>query len=240
MTTLFIATRNPHKVQEFQAVLSEAYRFLSLPDFPAAPRIEEDATTFAGNARQKAVGLADWLWREVQAARFSLTGCRRLLVLADDSGLEVDALGGAPGVYSARFAQEDPRATTNASDSANNAKLLRRLAACDLPQRRARFRCVVAATEIPLPGASPQTDCPAWSSRTELFEGVCEGHIGFEPQGQHGFGYDPLFYPQGYAESFAQLGEPVKNRISHRAQALIRMQRWLAIGSRPNEGHRGM
>jgi XTP/dITP diphosphohydrolase len=166
----------------------------------------EDAGTFAGNATKKSVALAKWL-DETQAAG-------PLYVLADDSGLEVDALGGAPGVHSARFAALDTGTPGNSSNADNNAKLLRLLGDLALDKRTARFRCVLALTPIPL-------------TRTELFEGACEGRIEFSPRGLHGFGYDPLFVPKGYEATFGELSEEVKNGISHRAKALLGLRRWL-------------
>lgn len=226
MTQLLIATRNAHKVQEIRAILSNAFDYLSLVDFPDAPQVIEDAPDFAGNAIKKAMALAEWLRRKGPAP--SWPPGLRLLVLADDSGLEVDALDGAPGVHSARFAALDkPEAADtsapkvgagNASDAANNAKLLRLLAPVPREQRTARFRCVLAV--VP---ANP----PAPELNAELFEGSCEGHIDFTPTGHGGFGYDPLFVPQGHAQSFAELGEAVKNQLSHRAQALMKLRSWL-------------
>jgi XTP/dITP diphosphohydrolase len=143
----------------------------------------------------------------------------QFLVLADDSGLEVDALGGAPGVHSARFAALDSGKPGHLSDAANNAKLLLLLKEVPAGKRTARFRCVMALA---------RTDLKSGSSDLQLFEGVCEGRIGFEPRGQNGFGYDPLFGPDGFEESFAELGEEIKNRLSHRARALEKLKAALA------------
>jgi len=156
---------------------------LGMDEFPDLPEVEEDLDTFKGNAAKKA---------ETQAG---LTG---LWVLADDSGLEVDALDGEPGVYSARYAGEP------ADYAANNRKLLAELDGVD--DRAARFRCVIALAH---PGIETQT-----------VEGRCEGRIGFSPRGDNGFGYDPLFIPDGYDSTFAELDAEVKNSISHRAMAL--------------------
>ena len=160
-------------------------------------------------------------------------------VLADDSGLEVDALNGAPGVHSARFAALDAGAGENSSDTANNAKLLRLLQDVPPARRTARFRCVLALAGLtPVPsifnprvfegGDKSDRLKPALQtgsvSEPLLFEGVCEGRISFAPSGQGGFGYDPLFIPDGFSVSFAELGEAVKNRISHRARALARLR----------------
>jgi len=273
MVILFVATRNAHKIQEIRAILGKRFQYLTLDNFPGAPETTEDADTFAGNATKKAVELAGWLAQ--QKAEHGRRNAE-LYVLADDSGLEVDALNGAPGVHSARFAaigertpqtfcahcapvpdghpphpslspsegervpewrergrfmgsgnSRSARGAGNAPDRANNAKLLHLLKNVPLEKRTARFRCVLALTAV-LPearrGSSPVCYADELELQTELFEGVCEGHIGFAPQGQRGFGYDPLFIPDGYQESFAELGEEVKNKLSHRAKALARLR----------------
>jgi XTP/dITP diphosphohydrolase len=211
MTTLIIATRNAHKVEEIRGILGAGFAFRTLRDFPDAPGVVEDAETFAGNAAKKAVELAKWLG--VQSSGFKAQGST--FVLADDSGLEVDALHGAPGVHSARFAADETGATGNAPDAANNAKLMRLLRDVPGDRRSARFRCVIALV-------------PLASARAETFDGACEGHIALMANGAGGFGYDPLFVPTGFTQSFAELGEEVKNRISHRARALARLREWLA------------
>ncbi|HSH96451.1 MAG TPA: non-canonical purine NTP pyrophosphatase [Roseimicrobium sp.] len=203
MTTLLIATRNRHKVQEIQALLGDGFRCLTLDDFPGAPAIDETATTFAGNATLKSEGLAKWLCDGGVAA-----GNLPAFVLADDSGLEVDALGGAPGVYSARFAAQLTGKSGNSPDSENNARLLRELDSIPDDRRTARFRCVIALTSTVPP------------KFTEIFQGACEGRIERAPKGAGGFGYDPLFIPTRHHQSFAELGEVVKNGISHRANAM--------------------
>jgi len=219
MTTLLIATRNAHKVGEIRSILGEGFRYLTLKDFPGSPSVIEDADTFAGNATKKAVELARWLggtWN-------SEPGTRNTLVLADDSGLEVDALGGKPGVHSARFAALDSGQPGNSTDGDNNAKLLRLLKDVPLEKRTARFRCVLALTPViadRMESASPVCYLDEFELQTTLFEGACEGRIDFVPRGQGGFGYDPLFVPDGFAQSFAELGEEAKNRMSHRARAL--------------------
>ena len=224
MTTLLIATRNAHKVGEIQAILGAQFRFLTLNDFPAAPPVIEDAPTFAGNATKKAVELARWL-------RASSPATRRpsFFVLADDSGLEVDVLNGAPGVYSARFARivdgSSGSSAGNSPDAGNNAKLLRLLKEMPLEKRTARFRCVIAlvpVAEEKIESTSPV--CYADEFAAQLFDGACEGRIQFAPRGRGGFGYDPLFVPDGFAESFAELGEDVKNKLSHRAKALAKLK----------------
>ena len=207
MTTLIIATRNAHKVAEIQGILGEQFRCRTLREFPAAPAVIEDADTFAGNATKKAVELARRLQSEILNSP--------AYVLADDSGLEVDALLGAPGVHSARFAALDTEAEGNSSDAENNSKLLRLLREIPEGQRAARFRCVIALVPVPFVEGD---------SVTTLFDGTCEGRITFTPSGAKGFGYDPLFVPEGFTQSFAELGEEVKNRISHRALALAKLR----------------
>jgi XTP/dITP diphosphohydrolase len=127
--------------------------------------------------------------------------------------LEVDALGGAPGVHSARFAADDATGTANSPDAANNAKLLGLLEGVPSEKRTARFRCVLALASR--------------DKATLLFEGACEGRIAFSFSGAGGFGYDPLFVPEGCAQSFAELGEEIKNKISHRARALAKLRLFL-------------
>jgi XTP/dITP diphosphohydrolase len=218
-TTIVIATRNQHKVAEIQAIIGDKVCFLTLNEFPAAPKVVEDAPTFAGNATKKAVELARWLSR-IQNSKLRT---QNSFVLADDSGLEVDALNGAPGVHSARFAALDSGKPDNSTDADNNAKLLRLLKNVPAEKRSARFRCVIALT--PIISESPETASPVCAAdeyelQTRLFEGACEGRIEFAPRGNGGFGYDPLFIPVGFEQSFAELGEDVKNRLSHRARAL--------------------
>jgi len=216
MTTLIIATRNAHKVQEIQAVLGTQFRYLSLKDFPEAPKVIEDQPTFVKNAAKKARGLARWL-QTLSGFDFRVPGASAY-VLADDSGLEVDALNGAPGVHSARFAALEVSGAApdeNSSDADNNAKLLRLLADVPDERRTARFRCTLSLMQV----KPPQ---PTFAGH--IFDGTCEGRIGFEPRGEAGFGYDPLFLPAGCGGSFAELGEEKKNAISHRSQALAKMR----------------
>ena len=228
MTTLLIATRNSHKVEEIRTILGAKLQYLTLTQFPGAPSVKEDAATFAGNATKKAVELARWLANHPSAD----SRVPRLdFVLADDSGLEVDALNGAPGVLSARFAAMDSGTQVNASDAENNAKLLRLLRDVPAPKRTARFRCILAL--CPVQANSPSNASPVCSAdelelRTELFEGNCEGGIDFAPSGRGGFGYDPLFIPTGFQRSFGDLGEETKNRISHRSKALAKLRERLA------------
>ena len=211
VTTIVIATRNAHKVGEIHAILGSASQILTLNDFPDPPKVVEDADTFAGNATKKAVELAHWLAVTFPPTRRSSP----LFVLADDSGLEVDVLDGAPGVHSARFAAPDSAKSGNTSDADNNARLLQLLKDIPLEKRRARFHCVIALVAI---------DSQSVIRNPQLFDGACEGRIGFAPRGKNGFGYDPLFVPVGFEQSFAELGEDVKNKLSHRAQALEKLK----------------
>ena len=224
MTTLIIATRNRHKADEIRAILGSDLHFLTLNDFPDAPKVVEDAPTFSGNATKKAVELARSLASGISNFKFQISNPAH--VLADDSGLEVDALDGAPGVHSARFAANE-KTSGNSSDSANNEKLLRLLKDVPPEKRTARFRCVIALTPV-LPtksGASSPVCCSDESElQTGLFEGTCEGKIIFAPRGDHGFGYDPLFVPDGFDQTFSELGDETKNQISHRSKALAKLR----------------
>ena len=184
---LLIATRNEGKVRELTELLAGVpLRLHSLSDYPTAPEVEETGITFVENARLKAVRYGDHAG---------------LLTLADDSGLEVAALGGAPGVRSARYAGE------SASDAERAALLLRELSRVGSPDRGARFVCSVALYD-PL------------GRVTRVFEGDCAGRISAAAQGAGGFGYDPVFIPDGYEQTFAELPAIVKQQISHRARAL--------------------
>jgi XTP/dITP diphosphohydrolase len=189
MKRLLIATSNPGKVREYEELLAGLPVVLTFPD-PEELQLEPDESgeTFEENARIKALAYA-------QASG--------LLTLADDSGLEVDAMGGAPGVRSARYGG------AGASDADRYGRLLAALAAVPAGQRSARFRCVVALAR---PDGSVYT-----------VEGSCEGEIGFTPTGTHGFGYDPVFVVAGYGgQTMAELAPEVKNQISHRARAMAR------------------
>lgn len=181
---ILLGTHNPNKIREICAILNGlALEILTMNDFPEIAEVEETGKTFAENALLKA--------REV----YRQSG---ILTLSDDSGLEVDVLNGAPGIYSARYAGESK------DSAANNRKLLKALQ--DLPEheREAQFRCVVA---IVGPGIE------------QVVEGVARGTIIHQPRGRHGFGYDPLFVPDGFSQSFSEMGDELKNRISHRFQA---------------------
>ncbi|HWY77736.1 MAG TPA: non-canonical purine NTP pyrophosphatase [Verrucomicrobiae bacterium] len=242
VTTLILATRNSHKGEEIRAILSDSDfepRLLTLRDFPMASEVVEDARTFAGNATKKAAALARWLSEsQISNLKFEMTDS--IFVLADDSGLEVDALNGAPGVYSARFAALDTGEPGNSSDEANNAKLLRLLTDVPLERRTGRFRCVLALTPLiasAREGASPVCAADGFEIETELFEGVCEGRIALAPNGAGGFGYDPLFIPEGRQQSFAELGEATKNLFSHRARALAKLRDWFSKRCDADRGH---
>lgn len=195
MRSLLLGTRNPGKVKEIASILAESgWSYSSLRDFPNVGEAEENFVTFAENAIAKAQFYA------------SATG---LFALADDSGLEVAALGGAPGVLSARYAGE------NASDADRRVLLLSELEQTGGTDRRARFVSVVAiANHV--------------GEVLNVSEGICEGTITFAPRGSGGFGYDPLFVPNGYDQTFAELADTVKNRISHRARALIKTGEFLS------------
>jgi XTP/dITP diphosphohydrolase len=227
VTTLIIATRNAHKVGEIRAILGQSFRYLTLNDFPGAPNVIEDADTFAGNATKKAVELARWVSTFSPITHQSSRASHPSLafVLADDSGLEVNALNGAPGVHSARFAALDKN--ENSPDADNNAKLLRLLKGIPAEKCTARFRCVIALAPLPetkIENASSVCYADESGPETELFDGECEGKIIREQRGQNGFGYDPLFVPDGFDKSFAELGDDIKNQLSHRAQALAKLK----------------
>lgn len=183
---LLVATRNQGKLREIRRLLEETeISVLGLDAFPDLPEVEEDGETFAVNARKKAMTIAQ------------LTG---RLTLADDSGLEVAHLGGAPGVRSARYAGDD------ADDAANNRKLLAALFGVPRSGRRGAFVCAMAL-------CGPDGDC-------RLFSGRLAGFLAEEPRGDGGFGYDPLFLVPEYGKTLAELPLEVKNRISHRGHAL--------------------
>ena len=191
MQALLVATGNSHKTGEIRTILGSGYDVSDLKSHPDLPEVEETGTTFLENATLKAVEIS----KQVDG-----------LVLSDDSGLEVDALNGEPGVYSARYAGEP------GNDAANNAKLLQALG--DEERRSARFRCVMVLAQ----------DGEVLAS----FEGAVEGRVINELHGDGGFGYDPLFVPEGYEQTFAELGENIKNQLSHRARAMDRVAGWLA------------
>jgi len=192
---LIVATRNAHKTREIQRILGPAFTVSDLSAHPEIPDIRETGKSLEENAMLKAVG-----------ASRHLPG----LIVADDSGLEVDALGGAPGIFSARYAGE------NASDKQNIDRLLSELARikAEETKRSARFRCVIALVRQ--------------GKLLGTFEGIVEGTIVDRARGLHGFGYDPIFVPRGFEETFAELPAEVKDTVSHRAKAIRRLTAKLA------------
>ena len=194
LPSLLLGTRNVGKVREIEIILGDVpWRIRSLREFENVGVAAETADTYAENAILKAQFYAR---------------ATRLCALADDSGLEVEALGGAPGVFSARYAGE------NASDADRRLLLLSQLAQVPEENRRARFVSVVAI-------ADPN------GNLLNVSEGICTGRITFEPRGDGGFGYDPLFVPDGLEQTFAELADSIKNRISHRARALLKTRDFL-------------
>ena len=206
-TDIIIASANTHKAEEIQALLGPEFLCRTLRDFPDAPEVEEDSATFAGNAVKKALTLVNWLKQSEDHTEG--------WVLADDSGLEVDALDGAPGVLSARYAATE-RQPGNSPDERNNAKLLLELKERAAHHRAARFRCVIALARA------------GQYSHPKIFNGTCEGRIEEASRGENGFGYDPLFVPEGHEQTFGELGESVKSQLSHRSAALRQLKDWLA------------
>jgi XTP/dITP diphosphohydrolase len=228
MINLVVATRNVHKVREIAEIIGSGFRCAALADFPNAPQLIEDGDTFSANATRKAVQLAEWLARRRNS---ELEARNPIYVLADDSGLEVGVLNGAPGVHSARFAAGGGNASGNSADEDNNAELLCVLKGVPAERRAARFRCVLALTPVHPTAKEPSSPvCYANELEllTELFEGVCEGRIALEPVGKGGFGYDPLFVPMGHEQTFGELSEDIKNSLSHRAKALSKLRERLS------------
>lgn len=194
---LFLATGNAHKIEEFRELLASAGLPIEVHAASSAggmPEVEEDQATFSGNALKKARALAERLPEGAY-------------VLADDSGLCVDFLDGAPGVYSARYAGEQ------ATDSENVDKLLLALADCEKPARGAGFQCHLALVSK--------------GGEEHLFSGECRGRIVGERRGAGGFGYDPVFVPEGCSLSFAELSSEQKAAISHRGRAMVKLLAWL-------------
>ena len=195
MHRLVIATRNSHKTREFAQILGDQYEVRDLSGSPEIPEVKETGQTFEENAIIKALNASEYLSD---------------LVVADDSGLEVDALQGAPGIFSARYAGPQ------ASDKENTEKLLAGIARAkgNSISYSARFRCVLALAEK--------------GHLLRIFEGVIEGRIVRSPRGAAGFGYDPIFVPDGYEQTFAEIPGEVKNRVSHRARAIAQLAQYLA------------
>ena len=191
---LLIATRNKHKAREFARILPPQFELKTLADFPGAPDPEETGTTFAANAAIKAE---------------SISAVFPGLVVSDDSGICVDALGGMPGVYSARYAG------THGDDEGNNRKMLAELAARPESAKpfTARYVCAISVAKEGRELAS--------------FIGTVEGQITLNPRGTGGFGYDPLFIPAGYDCTMAEISAEEKNAISHRGEALRKFEAWL-------------
>ena len=207
---LLLATRNAHKTREFRELLGQAFDVINLSSLAEIKLPDETGSTFVENATLKAVAVSED--RPAFAKRQSGSDLRRgrhLLVIADDSGLEVDALSGAPGIYSARYAGED------ASDLENVSKLLRELRARSVAgkKRSARFLCVIALAQN--------------GKLRGTFEGVVEGTIVGSPRGTGGFGYDPIFQPDGFEQTFAEMAPELKNKISHRARAITALREGL-------------
>ncbi|MEO6993152.1 MAG: RdgB/HAM1 family non-canonical purine NTP pyrophosphatase [Lacunisphaera sp.] len=191
---IYLATGNAHKVREFQQLAAATGTPIEFVRPESMPTVVEDTGTFVGNARKKAMALKAILPADAW-------------VLADDSGLCVDALGGAPGVESAYYAG------VSGDSAANLAKLVQDLREVPTAQRGAHFYCVLYLIEE--------------VGREDVFEDRCVGHLLSEPRGGSGFGYDPLFVPDGYQNTYAELNEPAKNRISHRGRAFAAFTQWL-------------
>lgn len=193
MIDIVLATRNKKKVEELRRMFAgQNVRFLSLQDFPGCQEVIEDKKTFRANAVKKAVATAAY------------TGC---IAMSDDSGLEVRALGGAPGVFSARYAGED------ADDQKNVRKLLSELKGVPHGEREARFVCCIAL-------ALPDGHC-------RTFTGYAKGMIGEKTRGFNGFGYDPVFYPLGHDRTFAEMTDSEKDSLSHRGAAMKKLYTYL-------------
>ena len=195
MRRLLIATRNRNKTREIAAMLDGVFLVEDLTMHPGFPEVEETGSTFRDNAILKAVAIS----------RHAAGREESPLVLADDSGLEVDALNGEPGVRSARYSGE------GATDRRNLELLLERMAGIE--RRTARFRCAMAVAKA--------------GETLAVFEGTCEGRITHAPRGDAGFGYDPIFLLDGEVQTFAELSAETKNKVSHRARALGKALEWL-------------
>ena len=197
---ILIATSNAGKLRDFAgAAARHRVEIAGLPDFPSLPAVVEDGLTFEANARKKAEAYSRYAAGEI--------------VVADDSGLEIDALNGAPGVHSARYAADQPgQADANSDDEANNARVLRELKNIPLTQRMGRFVCVLAAARD--------------GKTLATFRGTAEGVILDAPRGTNGFGYDPLFYFPPIKKTFAELTAEEKSKYSHRGAAFRKFLEW--------------
>jgi XTP/dITP diphosphohydrolase len=206
MTRILIASSNPGKLRDFAgAAASHNIEVAPIPDFSSLPAVIEDGPTFEANARKKA-----------EAYSFYAPG---EMVLADDSGLEVDALAGAPGIHSARYAAEAPHLVQdNTDDEANNARLVRELKNVPEDKRTGRFVCVIAAARD--------------GKTLQIFRGVVEGIILTAPRGSNGFGYDPLFYFPQIQKTFAELSAEEKSNYSHRGTAFRLFLEWYAANAK--------
>ena len=202
MKKVLIATSNSGKLRDFAgAAKAFGIEIASLPNFSSLVPIVEDGLTFEENARKKAEGYSLHAGDE--------------LVLADDSGLEVDVLDGAPGVHSARYAADDPaKADSNTNDEANNARLIREIKDIPFEKRTGRFVCVIAAASK--------------GKAVAVFHGKAEGLILDKPQGENGFGYDPLFYFPEIHKTFAELSAEEKAKYSHRGAAFRQFLEWVS------------
>ncbi len=190
---IVLATRNRYKIKEIKKILGDLIvEISSALDFPGLEEVEEDGATLEENAAKKALVVSKFTQQ---------------LAIADDSGLEVDALEGRPGVYSSRFAGKD------ATYDDNNKKLLELMEYVHPKHRTARFVCIVAIADK--------------GKVKKIIKGTCEGIIAFEPKGKTGFGYDPLFIIPEYNKTFAELGSEIKNKISHRAKAFLETKKFL-------------
>ena len=199
MKKIVFATNNQHKLDEIREILGKNFEIVSLNDIGCHEDIPETGNTLEENARQK----AEYIYNKYHLSCF-----------ADDTGLEVDALNGAPGVYSARYAGGEGH-----DSEANMQKLLRELG--ENNNRKARFRTAIALLVREEEDENP---------KLLLFEGIVNGTIAREKHGTEGFGYDPIFVPEGYTQSFAELGTDIKNKISHRARAVKKLAEYLCTG----------
>ncbi len=202
---IVFATNNPNKLQEIRDILGERFEIVSLQDIGWHEDIPETGDTLQENALQKAMYVAEHYGLDC---------------FADDTGLEVEALDGKPGVHSARYAEG-----TDHDSEANMRKLLRELHGKN--NRKARFRTVIALLQHPKNQPKENVENTFAAPEIHYFEGRVDGSIAEEKRGDAGFGYDPLFIPNGYSQSFAELGETIKNHISHRAQAVEKLAEYL-------------